>query len=214
MVINKCINDILCKTESPIETTIDNKALCLECDMFYGKYNGGPGKLNIKESTSCCFCFKKQQKCIKQTKCDHYLCITCFKKIYNLTENKFTIKIVNFPYPEVEEEYNNDPYNEKWNCVDYQLIQQFNDNLNDRCDKEEYYYSVCRQYLKKCPECYKKKCWYCDKQIQSIGTSRLNGACHDDWKLRTLHKKCFKELVNIESHCNSNIINIDRFNNY
>jgi len=40
----------------------------------------------------------------------------------------------------------------------------------------------------------KNKCLYCGKPIVAIGTSRENGAFHNDWKGRKYHKKCFKEL--------------------
>jgi hypothetical protein len=38
-------------------------------------------------------------------------------------------------------------------------------------------------------------CWECYKVMPVIGTARANGVQHhDDWSLRHLHKKCFKEL--------------------
>ena len=36
------------------------------------------------------------------------------------------------------------------------------------------------------------KCWKCGGKLIPIGTSRRNGACHDDWEERILHKQCWK----------------------
>tara|TARA_R110000868_G_scaffold230762_2_gene484019 strand:- start:779 stop:946 length:168 start_codon:yes stop_codon:yes gene_type:complete len=40
----------------------------------------------------------------------------------------------------------------------------------------------------------KNKCLLCKKTIVAIGTSRENGANHNDWNNRKYHKKCYKEL--------------------
>lgn len=37
-----------------------------------------------------------------------------------------------------------------------------------------------------------KYCQYCYKVKQPIGSSRLNGADHDDWEDRKFHKACYK----------------------
>ena len=40
------------------------------------------------------------------------------------------------------------------------------------------------------------KCVKCGKTMPAIGTARKRGKrTHGDWKTRTLHKKCWKELV-------------------
>ena len=38
------------------------------------------------------------------------------------------------------------------------------------------------------------KCWHCGGKIVPVGNKRFNGACHEDWDGRYLHKKCWKEL--------------------
>lgn len=40
----------------------------------------------------------------------------------------------------------------------------------------------------------KTKCWHCDCNLVAVGTSRSNGADHDDWEERYLHKSCWKFL--------------------
>ena len=48
-----------------------------------------------------------------------------------------------------------------------------------------------RKYLKD-----NKICLHCGIKMQVIGSSRANGAYHDDWESRMFHKKCFKNLIN------------------
>ncbi len=38
------------------------------------------------------------------------------------------------------------------------------------------------------------KCWKCGGKLVPVGTSRQNGAWHDDWEERILHKQCWKQL--------------------
>ena len=40
----------------------------------------------------------------------------------------------------------------------------------------------------------KKKCWYCEGELVPVGSSRSNGADHDDWNTRYLHKQCWRWL--------------------
>ncbi len=38
------------------------------------------------------------------------------------------------------------------------------------------------------------RCWHCAGKLVPVGSSRFNGAAHDDWDGRYLHKKCWSEL--------------------
>ena len=40
----------------------------------------------------------------------------------------------------------------------------------------------------------KGKCAKCGKALVAVGKSRENGKDHRDWKTRSLHKKCWKEV--------------------
>jgi hypothetical protein len=40
----------------------------------------------------------------------------------------------------------------------------------------------------------KARCWHCGGKLSPMGSSRANGAAHDDWDDRYLHKKCWCEL--------------------
>ena len=42
------------------------------------------------------------------------------------------------------------------------------------------------------------KCWHCGGKLVPVGSSRSNGAGHDDWDDRYLHKKCWRELIEEE----------------
>jgi hypothetical protein len=37
-------------------------------------------------------------------------------------------------------------------------------------------------------------CWHCGNKIVPVGSSRMNGAAHDDWYDRYLHKQCWRKL--------------------
>lgn len=40
------------------------------------------------------------------------------------------------------------------------------------------------------------RCFHCGGKLVPIGNARENGADHEDWDQRILHKKCFKEILN------------------
>ena len=49
--------------------------------------------------------------------------------------------------------------------------------------------------FRRCAESYLMgKCWHCGVKLVPVGYSRSNGAAHEDWDGRYLHKKCWKEL--------------------
>jgi hypothetical protein len=38
-------------------------------------------------------------------------------------------------------------------------------------------------------------CFQCGRKMPPIGNSRSNGASHDDWSTRKLHKQCFRDIL-------------------
>ena len=44
----------------------------------------------------------------------------------------------------------------------------------------------------------KGKCEWCGNRLVAVGHSRSNGADHDDWSSRKLHKQCYKEKLKEE----------------
>ena len=51
--------------------------------------------------------------------------------------------------------------------------------------------SPCKRLYEKEPTGY---CDHCEGKLVPVGSSRANGANHDDWDSRRYHKKCWKEL--------------------
>ena len=44
------------------------------------------------------------------------------------------------------------------------------------------------------------RCWHCGTKLVPIGTTRSNGASHEDWDTRFLHKSCWKLLKHKERY--------------
>ena len=44
------------------------------------------------------------------------------------------------------------------------------------------------------------KCWHCEGNLVAVGNSRCNGANHEDWEGRYLHKTCWRELKKREDN--------------
>ena len=40
-----------------------------------------------------------------------------------------------------------------------------------------------------------RRCHKCGNKLVPVGSARANGAWHDDWAERTLHKKCWREII-------------------
>ena len=47
-----------------------------------------------------------------------------------------------------------------------------------------------------------ERCWHCGRKLVPIGDARSNGAAHDDWDGRFLHKKCWSELKSDDAWSN------------
>ncbi len=41
-------------------------------------------------------------------------------------------------------------------------------------------------------------CTWCGGVLVAVGSARANGADHDDWSTRKLHKRCYKEKKEVE----------------
>lgn len=153
----KCKNYELCETILP-KWWFDckNNYLCNNCDCMFGNWksgeyiNVGKGILEIINNLECPICLEIKKN-ISQPRCDHTLCIDCFKRCY--FGNEITEGEPIFPYLDIEDEYYDDQYNEKWDN-DYPLIKSYNEEWNkwddDRIQKYEN-----EIYLRKCPLCRK-----------------------------------------------------------
>jgi len=97
--------------------------------------------VNINECPVCL----KTEKGISYPKCNHYVCIGCFKRCY-YGEN---FEQPPFPYPNIEDE--NDQDNHEWG-TEYPLIKIYERDLNLILDKQEIKHRK-EKNLRKCPLC-------------------------------------------------------------
>jgi hypothetical protein len=84
----KCKNYILCEAVL-LNYWFDMKRhyLCCNCDSMFGTWgnpetefsNNGKGVLDVIENLDCMICLETKTG-ISLPKCDHYICIDCFKR--------------------------------------------------------------------------------------------------------------------------------------
>lgn len=147
----KCKNYELCKTVLP-RWWYDCKGnyLCLNCHMMFGSWGSHTGKgiLEISDNLECPICLEVKRG-ISQPNCEHTLCIDCFKRCYYGDESREGEP--EFPYPDIEDEYDDDQENPKWDS-EYPLIKKYNEELNNwDDDKTEKYEN--EKNLRVCPLC-------------------------------------------------------------
>ncbi len=157
----KCKNYELCECILP-NWWFEYKGmyLCTNCHMTFGEWteaNGkkhtGKGILDISDNVDCPICLENKRG-ISQPKCDHKLCIDCFKRCYygdddlEAKENE-----PQFPYPDIEDEYYDDQDNSKWK-IDYPLIEKYNEDWNAWDDNKRIKYNT-EDYLRICALCRK-----------------------------------------------------------
>lgn len=75
-----CKNYELCGKSFP-EQYQKGEGTCLNCDIIFGKWNGGKGILQLSDIEECCVCLENKIH-ISLPKCNHKLCIECMRKIY------------------------------------------------------------------------------------------------------------------------------------
>lgn len=130
------------------------KYLCTNCDMMFGTWSSGnykqtgKGILLFKDNIHCSICLEYKRG-VTYPNCNHYACIDCFRRCYYGDETREPI----FPYPDIEEEYYDDPDNPKWN-IDYPLIQIYNMEHDKWLHEYEEKYTN-EEFLRKCPLCRK-----------------------------------------------------------
>lgn len=146
----KCKNYIICKAVLP-NWWFDCKRcyLCTNCDAMFGTWRGGKGILEVTHNLECPICLEIKE-CISQPKCNHSICISCFKRCYYGDENLDGKPI--FPYPDIEDEYYDDTENIKWD--DYPYIKIYNEEWNKWDDEKNEKYDN-EENLRICPICRK-----------------------------------------------------------
>jgi len=146
----KCKNFIICETVLP-KWWFDCKAhyLCTNCDIMFGNKRG-KGMLKVKDVFECPLCLEVKQ-CVSQPRCDHYVCVDCFKRCYYGDENREGEP--KFPYPDIEDEYDDDQDNPKWE-TEYPSIEIYNEQHSIWDDEKMKKYEN-EEYLRMCPICRK-----------------------------------------------------------
>lgn len=152
----KCKNFELCNSVLPT-WWYDCKAnyLCDNCHMLFGTWtNGndkytGKGELNFFDAAECPICLEIKRS-VDQPNCKHTLCLDCFKRCHYGDDDEDELE---FPFPNIEDEYYDDPENPKW-----QKYKSTIDEYNKKCDEHEilkrHNYNS-EEYLRKCPICRK-----------------------------------------------------------
>ena len=142
----KCKNYEICEAVLP-KWWFDCKGhyLCTNCHMMFGTWGTRTGKgiLNTADNIECPICFKCK-KGISYPRCDHMACIECFKKCMYGEETDEPI----FPYPDIEDEYYEDPENPKWK-QEYPLVEAYEKDCDDWENESKEYDSANRL----CPVC-------------------------------------------------------------
>jgi hypothetical protein len=129
----KCKNYKICESILP-EWWYDWKKnyLCIGCNVTFGnwnkdnKYHFGKGILPISNNLKCSLCSNIDLN-ITHPRCDHKLCLKCFKLCYY--GPKFKKPKPYFPFPTIEKEYYNDIRNPKFLSKKLS-IKIYNENLD------------------------------------------------------------------------------------
>jgi hypothetical protein len=155
----QCKNYIICGSVLPKWWfECEGNYLCTNCHMMFGSWESGgntyvgKGILEISDNLECPICLEIKI-CISQPKCEHSVCISCFKRCYYGDENCEGEPI--FPYSDIEDEYydDDDQENPKWD-IDYPLIKIYNEEYDKWSDeREKKYYN--EENLRKCSLCRK-----------------------------------------------------------
>ena len=123
------------------------KVCCYNCLIMFDHSRNGKGELNIRDNIECPICLDTKRG-ITYPRCDHYVCIECFKYCMYGPER---IGEPEFPYPDIEDEYDEDPENPKWKD-EYPLIEKYNMDWDEWDDKYEEDYAN-NENLRNCPLC-------------------------------------------------------------
>ena len=148
----RCSNFELCGSISGF--IYNNNFLCKDCHNRFGNWcqneKCDKGVLEMYNDLECPICLETKRT-IKLPKCNHVLCIECFKNCYYF---KCDISEPLFPFPNIEYDYYTDIDNPKWNKYN-PLLSIYNELYELWCEYYENQRSI-HKLLEKCPLCRKK----------------------------------------------------------
>ncbi len=157
--LTKCPNYKICKVRNPSCLLIGKGGVCLECNLVFNQRF-------VKDTniTKCLVC-KKDKHLYQLPICEHKLCRKCIQNIFycDYGNPKDYPEYIEFPYKPIgkygekgyynpEDDYEANPYDEKWiNDEQIQIFEEWKNVYNEHVD------SVYRPANgKKCPFCRKK----------------------------------------------------------
>lgn len=82
----KCPNFVICNTSNPLRILQCYHGLCTNCDIMFGTWQNGCGILKFKSDVECCICLETNTG-VSYHKCDHYVCVTCFRRCFYGVKN-------------------------------------------------------------------------------------------------------------------------------
>jgi hypothetical protein len=154
----ECPNFWLCSNQVPEFFLEFNQGVCNECVTHLGKcpenLNPSDPILEKKEEQSDCpVCLQEVSITVKNPRCSHYLCESCFKTIYWLDDIEYIDHTAPlFPYSEQkEEEY----YQEPELFIHDQQVIRWKKELGSWNELRIQYILENKKYLKHCPICRK-----------------------------------------------------------
>ena len=143
----KCPNYLVCGSFYPELYKDCWGGVCLTCDKTYGKWKGNL-TLKFIDNVECPICMETRLS-VTNPKCNHSLCIDCFRKCYLGDMNEDGKPV--FP-EEIEEEYYQNPDDEKWENNE---VLRLYDNAIAIWEKERKEVREKKKYLSRCPLCRK-----------------------------------------------------------
>jgi hypothetical protein len=143
----KCPNFEICgKYDFPLNMNCHG-GLCFNCDVMFGKLDGGKGKLIFMDNFDCCICLENK-RCVSMPKCNHFVCIDDFKR---LSYGEKRQNEPPFPYPELEDDYDGRNHNNN-KYDDDPVIIKYNEDHNKWDDAYDEKYEN-EENLRNCPLC-------------------------------------------------------------
>lgn len=120
----ECANAFVCGRSVPEYVLFSNDGICTQCDLLFGQWRGGRGRLSKTDGPMTCpACSAANVVGISHPNCDHFTCEECFCRAYWPTERESDEP--RFPYSvEEEREYYANSEDPKW--TNDPLIRKYN----------------------------------------------------------------------------------------
>ena len=163
MVLLSCANAIICDNKQERHLFGHHgHLLCLDCKTNFGHEENQKGKLPTKEfcDERCPICLEAYGPLVSYSRCDHYVCVDCFKQCHGAEKEMLALEPV-FPYPEISDAYfscsmdddeDGEEMTEEEIESQYPLLKKYEHDWNMWNDMHCQWYED-NEYLKKCPVC-------------------------------------------------------------